>query len=42
MHFRARLQLAAVIVLLAAYPLLSHYSTSHPPARDLGAVHAAA
>jgi uncharacterized membrane protein len=37
MHFRARLQLAAVIVLLAAYSLLSHYSTSHPQARNLGA-----
>jgi hypothetical protein len=37
MHFRARLQLAAVIVLLGAYSLLSHYSTSRPQARDLGA-----
>jgi uncharacterized membrane protein len=37
MHLRARLQFAAVIVLLAAYSLLSHYSTSHPQARDLGA-----
>jgi len=37
MHFRARLQLAAVIVLLAAYSLVSHYSASHPQARDLGA-----
>ena len=37
MHLRARLQFAAVIVLLAAYSLLSHYSTSHPQARVLGA-----
>jgi uncharacterized membrane protein len=37
MHALARLQLAAVIVLLAAYSLLSHYSTSQPQARDLGA-----
>ncbi|HWX80359.1 MAG TPA: hypothetical protein VNZ02_09720 [Steroidobacteraceae bacterium] len=37
MHFRARLQLAAVIVFLAAYSLLSHYGTSHPQAHDLGA-----
>jgi hypothetical protein len=33
----ARLQLAAVIAFLAAYSFLSHYSTSHPQARDLGA-----
>jgi uncharacterized membrane protein len=37
MHFRARLQLAAVIAFLTAYSLLSHYSTSQPQARDLGA-----
>jgi uncharacterized membrane protein len=37
MHFRARLQLAAVIVFFTAYSILSHYSTSHPQARDLGA-----
>ena len=37
MRLRARLQLAAVIAFLAAYPLLSHYSTSHPQAHDLGA-----
>jgi uncharacterized membrane protein len=37
MRFRARLQLAAVIVILAAYSLLSHYGTSHPQAHDLGA-----
>lgn len=37
MRAGARLQLAAVIAFLAAYSLLSHYSTSHPQARDLGA-----
>jgi len=37
MHFRARLQLAAVVVFIAAYSLLSHYAASHPQAHDLGA-----
>jgi len=38
MRLRASLQLAAVMVLLVAYSLLSHYSTSHPQAHDLGAI----
>jgi uncharacterized membrane protein len=37
MRLSARLQLAAVIVFLAAYSGLSHYSTSRPQAHDLGA-----
>jgi uncharacterized membrane protein len=37
MRLSARLQLAAVIVFLAAYSGLSHYSTLHPQAHDLGA-----
>jgi hypothetical protein len=32
-----RLQLAAVVVFLIAYSVLSHYSNSNPQARDLGA-----
>jgi uncharacterized membrane protein len=32
-----RLQLAAVVVFFIAYSVLSHYSNSHPQARDLGA-----
>ncbi len=32
-----RLQLVAVAVFFIAYALLSHYSNSHPQARDLGA-----
>jgi len=37
MRSRARLQLAAVIAFLAVYSFLSHYGTSHPQARDMGA-----
>jgi uncharacterized membrane protein len=37
MASRRRLQLAAVAVILVAYPVLSHYSNSNPRAQDLGA-----
>jgi len=38
MRLGASLQLAAVMAGLVAYSVLSHYSTSHPQARDLGAM----
>jgi uncharacterized membrane protein len=37
MRFRRRVQLAAAILFLLAYSLLSHYSNSNPEAHDLGA-----